>query len=1411
MATMNASQAMVLVSRQNGIVVIPTTPLTRLNYFDGKFLRAQDLKLEQDYLRQLVRQSNQAGGPGVAHGFDLTSSDKGDTLNIGEGLAIDPQGRVLLLPQPITVNVPDLIDKSLNVQRAFGKKVALPSDEFDDCELHSDEPVVDITPNGNLFLIVVSLAEALCGEEDVFGKLCEEACATSTDRPYLMEGVTIRAIPFALRTALPNARSRSLSQVHLRSRVASAYFADEARRVASLISKFGLAQETWCLGADAAGGSGVAIGVLSRAGSTTIFLDPWIARRERMDPPAKRYWQWRMMMRPWDVFMAQVLQFQCQVRDLFRRIPETDDDEDPCDGARGVIHEAATTVAELRKVYEATAGRLMGLHVDPEEVLKFQGGLPRLTSLNDKLFKVGQALAARPQDEVLIRGGIVELPSAGYLPVVPGSGMTINQQVRRFMGDGVDLRFCVVRPDYVAHALEEAQHLERISLLQGLDNPKDKPEVDILVPDGELIEQKQLSEGMGFEAGVDVSLDLLQAANTEGKTPTFASFKGAARAEKLASNGGAFYLSGEFRPTLPTLRNPGLTSQPASVSKEGSITSAGDLRAVEGQASLRETLTREAFLLAKGSDTIIAGLWISLRCGSNVFKLKRGDSANFNARAIVSASTQKTPVLDVELNGVFQVVQEATATGTTEGVKGRIENAQLSFISEQFGTTGQRRNMLVNLDVIIGLTDRSEIVIILDHAQMDVQLSARWEKQPLEIRAAVVRKAPEIQVAKFPDVTFAEALLKENADVLTATNDSHVKALSALRVVASTLSDADFADAKARLLFPPPPKPIDELLVRGKMDWVLFHRRRNKKCQIDIPAPPPSPPPRRFAFWLGVATDARTAKTVNEALASGTPLDPSVTFKQVDVLEFEPGLSTMISRPGDVAADWKLTSPGPEIVHIIIASAAANDGEAIAKQREQRVAKAVSGTSQAAGATQQVVSIVHPKLATPNTDGIIVFVTLRPVATVCHSVFRAENDAILNQVRERIRAGDIPAAMKLVTPLGEVLFEKDNVVVSDPQSLTNVANQWKLKAGSAWHSAVAFSASRTPEEEKQYREQTKLIRDAIRKAMGETAVNVLPGTEPTTGTLPTSCPVFSIITVQPVASVCHSVFRARNADQFASAVKALQSMSSGEIKDVILRTEMNALGDVLFEERTSKVFGDGQSLELVNKDWQTSQDRKVLQAAVVFHASPADEASWQEQALAIATKLNGTPVPASVLTPVKLATSDVKMPTACPVFTILLPQVAGSFRVVNRGDAPVQTVCMSVYRTDSDENFNKARDEVLRLGSGANIARSVIVPNKLNLIDSPQFEGNTTSAVGDSLNKLGTNWRAQPNNGGKVTAMVLVHRKDLPPDELKAINDQASSIREILGAGSMNIQTLEVDKSLVFPTDCRAFLIVLAL
>src|SRR4051794_10152845 len=111
--TMMPQGPLVLVTQQNGVTVIPQpTPLTRLNYFDGKFLRASDLSAEQLYLRRLIDLSNQAGGPGVAYGYNLSLAAGGDLLNIGPGLAIDPQGRVLLLPTPFSTGVQELIDRS---------------------------------------------------------------------------------------------------------------------------------------------------------------------------------------------------------------------------------------------------------------------------------------------------------------------------------------------------------------------------------------------------------------------------------------------------------------------------------------------------------------------------------------------------------------------------------------------------------------------------------------------------------------------------------------------------------------------------------------------------------------------------------------------------------------------------------------------------------------------------------------------------------------------------------------------------------------------------------------------------------------------------------------------------------------------------------------------------------------------------------------------------------------------------------------------------------------------------------------------------------------------------------------------------------------------------------------------------
>jgi hypothetical protein len=775
MAITKMFESLVLVSRQNGVVVFPEgTPLTRLNYFDGKFLRASDLKAEQDYLRQLVRQSNQAGGAGVAYGYDVTLGN-GDTLEIGAGLAIDPQGRVLLLPQKTTVKIQELIEKSRALLNFPPASKGRREGGFELGELSGETPSVS-PPASNLFVITVSHAEALCGKE--------EACVTSVDRPFVVEGLVVRAIPLAMQTQLPNSKTAPMAQIHLRSRVASAYFEDERRRVASLISKAGLELTTWCLGSDAEVGDGVPIGVLAREGVTTIFLDPWIARRERIDAPAKRYWQWGMMMRPWDVFLAQTLQFQCQLHDLFKKIPTPDGDDAPIGGAGNAIKEAVETIAELTKFYEAVTNRFTTLRADFAEEPTSKGGPSRLNLVNRRLGAASQALADAPQDRLLIRGGIVELPSAGYLPVVLDAGLTIDQQVRLMMGEGVDLRFCDARADYVAHALEEAQHMERISLLQGLDDPANKPQVDILVPNGQILEQQPSSPGRGFEAAVDVIMALLLRTELDRSRIRF---KGVARSETLPSGGGAVYISAE---------NP---------SEFGSH--------IVGASK--------------------AGLWISLQCEQNIFTLGSGGASKVNARAIVGAEmidpSHTTGLLitrllqDVELDGVFEITK-VTLTGSPPVIEGKFRDAQFSFIFDD----PPRETSLVDLDVTITLTGTSAIEIVLAHSEGRIELSANWDKQPMEVKADI--KMPLRPAPGEPQEIITGAAIKENAGVFSDKNHGHILALDALEVLTVALGDINFADAKARLLFPPSPQSTGELIVRGVADWVLFHRRRNKQC-----------------------------------------------------------------------------------------------------------------------------------------------------------------------------------------------------------------------------------------------------------------------------------------------------------------------------------------------------------------------------------------------------------------------------------------------------------------------------------------------------------------------------------------------------------------------------------------------------
>ena len=71
-------------------------PSVGINFYDGRFLRADDLNLEHEAQRAYVDYSNRAGGSGVAYGFDFLVD--GGEFTLTSGLAIDRGGKLIYLP-----------------------------------------------------------------------------------------------------------------------------------------------------------------------------------------------------------------------------------------------------------------------------------------------------------------------------------------------------------------------------------------------------------------------------------------------------------------------------------------------------------------------------------------------------------------------------------------------------------------------------------------------------------------------------------------------------------------------------------------------------------------------------------------------------------------------------------------------------------------------------------------------------------------------------------------------------------------------------------------------------------------------------------------------------------------------------------------------------------------------------------------------------------------------------------------------------------------------------------------------------------------------------------------------------------------------------------------------------------------
>jgi hypothetical protein len=977
----------------DGVVRIESgSPLTRLHFFDGKYLRADALTTEQDYHREMVRQSNLAGGWGVVHGLGL--GQVGATLAVTPGLAITPTGRFALLTGGIEVPVADLIAAAQAAPKADGKA------GFGDCAPAATAAETDTAGQG-IYEVTVGPAQALCGSEEVFGRLCADACVTDTERPYWREGLVLRLRPVTL--SLPTSSAVPFGAVHLRSRVVSAYFAQERGLPAPLLSAQGLASGTWCGPASLFNRDEVPIGLIVREGTTLRVLDAWAARRERMEAQARSYWQGRMRMRPWNVFLAQVLQFQCQLSGLFSPgspvfTPQADDD---CVRLRKLLAESLKELEAARKGYESGNARilsLVGADRTPEgadALGRFSTSFKRIEALAKKLGDAQASLGTATPNRMLIQGGIVQLPPAGYLPVIPGQ-LPVNLQLQRTVGEGVALTYCAVPLDHLGHLLEEAQHMDRISLTRGLDDPRAREQVEIFVPDGEVIGQAGDAGGIQWSArlisGVleDAAQAGLQAAST---TATADEATAAAPADAIPAGAAAAAKEDLANGFAARARTEALTY----VSVQSRLVGIGRSQTVADNGGMLVLLLRSVTDPKQDpAEAIQETTWMELRLDGDPFVAQPGDElpARIEQRRLREGTRDGVAkqVADI-LSGDGRMTIVAGPFPVAPGEVGVRVRLTAPVTLRAVGSTREEKPLTLRFELTLNRRGDAAAgrVLIEPRRQFTTAgsfaLAAEWGGTPREATfGAQGRDVVPVELSEIP--------------ALAPESPARLQAIGALEKLGAATEDDAFAVTARRKLFADAAVPAGQSLLRATRDFVLFRRKR--VC-CGGAADKAAPVIERFVVLHAKLPNADVAKSFQEALAKG---DSGALLKfdiaRVQVLRYADGSQMPEESTAEILRAWQAADPGPRLLLGRVWEVSPATGQGWQNHaRLKRLLEVVDGLI-APPATGQLEALPAPPagLGDPAFDGgmLIATVAEAPAQLRTHNAYLMDS-ARIEQVR----------------------------------------------------------------------------------------------------------------------------------------------------------------------------------------------------------------------------------------------------------------------------------------------------------------------------------------------------------------------------------------------------------------------------
>ncbi|TDW77148.1 hypothetical protein [Kribbella pratensis] len=940
---------------QEGITVVdPSGPLVRTWYFDGRFLRADGFRTDQAYERSLASLVAQGNGTGVVHGLEVAMGT-GDQLRVEAGLALAPSGRAVLLTRQIDLPTATLIARARGIvdpTTATGGNSAFGPCAGDD--LTGDVPVLPAT---TLWLLTVAATETLCGEEERFGQLCADACATETDRSQLVEGVIFRVHPVSLPLTTPT--TVTMTAAHLRSRVASAWFAAERQAISSIVSGPGLHSQVWCLGADAVGGDEVPLAVLQREGSVSKWVDGWTARRELLETTPRRYWQQRIAMRPVSVASAQLSQFQCQLVDLVLPTTATVSGSILLDAGIVELPSAGYLQIDPTGDVEAQVRAKFGAGVDLRFCVGRSDVVPGLVEDAQHRDRISLTKglddpAAKEEVDILVPDGTLTqtqvsldalVGTARTLPAVrdgeSGSAISLATMARDSSGTG--WTWCAAGTGQ----LPAARMLDPVTRLAR----------------GQTQRQRRLAT---VDAAIRAMItpDDTRADGSDRAISVWAQIITSARVDTLQP--------GDTTDVRARLTYAAAVDDVSALDTRFS----GELRVVQRQAGT-----------ANGAPTV--QLLTVLDGFMDTFTIDNGEP-----------KSRVTPIRALQVGwefGVDDTGAEQLQVGFTQGRSGLVLSAtssgvprKIQAVLSQFvlrPTPGLPTPGLPTLPIL-------PPVVPVEGKTSDWtsgvggRFARIFERMT---KSGMLSAVPGLSTAG-PNVTpIGTVELTDTAGAATPGTPTREQADTAIELLAATLAgagrDPAFAVGARALLYGGPATTVTP--IKATRDWVLFHRRETITCQGDQVV---QPAVSTLRLYNAGAASSEDLQTILDNLVNGT-MEGTGGFEPVIDLDFAANSAEIVSSVPALRIAWQSANRPSELAFMVAAGGA--EGQLIAGARINALRTALSGLVTADNADVRFLPDVPPGLTALGIDGVLltggIVASTQPSAR-CVRILRTDRD-----------------------------------------------------------------------------------------------------------------------------------------------------------------------------------------------------------------------------------------------------------------------------------------------------------------------------------------------------------------------------------------------------------------------------------